>query len=709
MNQQPIKRPRLALSCVVCRRRKVRCGREHPHCANCTRMNEICVYNTGVRDELTGRVQHASLDDQSYQSNERPTNHHSGSETGVWPGAQAPGILGTPGSEVESPNASPLDLRSAYPANRGATSIHTDQTSKNKKIVPKSNFNPFTTSESSSAQRPVPICKDHLTFERNGHSRFIGRAFWGSIAGKEPQTNNLFKSHHSTHEIDSYASAARMFSLLKSLPARPISDALLEVFFIAVWPICPLVDRCTLQKDYDDFWNWCEKNDESLPSQKFIDDPTFFCLLFAILYCGASTASDTHWDSAQLRNEYKDTILQQLKTNYTASLSQSRHLEHPTMNTLVSTLLIGPFIGHSYDSMEQSISISTTVRIAQSMGLHREATWSALNHKEQETRRRIWWHIVWLDLQSSVSTGLPLCCGSDTIDGASGVACENIDGAVMNSEVLDLPSVFTIGRSESTRLQSNIISHLQSSRDMTTNKLSDLAMDAKQLEQTLDTLIGRISTRTVVEATSQPTDFTRWARAMLTLMQLETAILLHKPVLVSPVEKDLNSKKLWTRIVHLCIAYLRVFKWLHDTPALSYYTWYWEGQYGPLQCALLTLTYLQQSRTSSEVPKAQSCLDDYIRLVVAQYQSPGSSPDNEAAGDIDAGQGQLKERMPIAIQALIDLHKSLDLSLGSTLQAEKSTNTISATNEPGLDVESIPNMAEPEFEAWAAFSLSQIF
>ena len=90
MIQQPIKRPRLALSCVVCRRRKVRCGREHPQCVNCTRMNETCVYNTGVRDELTGRVQHASLNNQSRHSESRPSNYAAVPDTGAWPGIQAP-------------------------------------------------------------------------------------------------------------------------------------------------------------------------------------------------------------------------------------------------------------------------------------------------------------------------------------------------------------------------------------------------------------------------------------------------------------------------------------------------------------------------------------------------------------------------------------------------------------------------------------------
>ena len=536
----------------------------------------------------------------------------------------------------------------------------------------------------------------------------------------------------------SYASAAKMFSLLKSLPTKPVSNALLEVFFIAVWPICPLVDRSSLQTDYDDFWAWCGNNDESLPSQKFIDDPTFFCLLFAILYCGASAAPEAHWASDLLRDQCKDTILKQLKTAYTASLSQSCHLEYPTINTLVSTLLTGPFIDPPHESMQSLVSISTTVRIAQSMGLHREATWSALDHKDQETRRRIWWHIVWLDLQSSVSTGLPPCCGGDVLDGVSVVAYGDNGGAVINSEVLDLTLLFAIGRSESTRLQWNIVSHLQNSRKMTTKKLSELATDAKRVEQTIDTLIGHISTHTVAEGTSQSTDFTRWTRAMLTLMQLETAITLHKPVLVSPIDKDSDSKKLWTRygllyqpccplhhkityqpfrVVHLCVAYLRVFLWLRDTPALSPYTWYWHSQYGPLQCALLTLTYIQQSHTLSEVPNARSCLDDYICLILSQYQAPGSSPENPTADDDSTAQGQLKDRMPLAMQALIDLHIGLDLSLESTPWAQTalgsttaaSTVTTLTGNDGGLDLESISNMAQSDFESWAAYSLSQIF
>ena len=73
--------------------------------------------------------------------------------------------------------------------------------------------------------------------------------------------------------------------------------------------------------------------------------------------------------------------------------------------------------------------------------------------------------------------------------------------------------------------------------------------------------------------------------------------------------------------------------------------------------------------------------------------------------------------MPLAMQALIDLHIGLDLSLDSTPQAQTalgsttsaSTYTILTGNDGGLDLESIPNMAQSDFESLAAFSLSQIF
>ena len=192
MIQQPIKRPRLALSCVSCRRRKVRCGREHPQCVNCTRMNETCVYNTGVRDELTGRVQHVSSNNESSHSVSRPSNHAAVLDTGAWPGTQAPGILGTPGSGAESTTASAPNFRPGCSTNRVADTVHNDELSTGTSDVPNANFNPSATSESSSAQRPVPICNDYLNLERKCQLFTI---HWSSLLGFDCWKGKGSKAH----------------------------------------------------------------------------------------------------------------------------------------------------------------------------------------------------------------------------------------------------------------------------------------------------------------------------------------------------------------------------------------------------------------------------------------------------------------------------------------------------------------------------------
>lgn len=47
------------LSCLVCRRRKVKCDDSRPNCANCVRLNERCNYN--VQDPTITRLQNTLL------------------------------------------------------------------------------------------------------------------------------------------------------------------------------------------------------------------------------------------------------------------------------------------------------------------------------------------------------------------------------------------------------------------------------------------------------------------------------------------------------------------------------------------------------------------------------------------------------------------------------------------------------------------------
>lgn len=135
-----IKKPRPSLSCIVCRRRKVRCGREQPACANCVRMEEKCMYKTTVRDDSTSQV-HQVSPEPYYRNSSGPTEPH----------AKEP-----IGSSCVSEDHRQVDMSCLT-----EPSLEKDSTN----------------------GRDVTI-SDYLSLRRGGRARYIGQSFWGLVAGK---------------------------------------------------------------------------------------------------------------------------------------------------------------------------------------------------------------------------------------------------------------------------------------------------------------------------------------------------------------------------------------------------------------------------------------------------------------------------------------------------------------------------------------------
>ena len=75
-----IMRPRQSLSCIVCRRRKIRCGKEQPACANCVRFNETCKYETDKPDLASRQAKrkHTSAPERGELTVSPPATEHSG-------------------------------------------------------------------------------------------------------------------------------------------------------------------------------------------------------------------------------------------------------------------------------------------------------------------------------------------------------------------------------------------------------------------------------------------------------------------------------------------------------------------------------------------------------------------------------------------------------------------------------------------------------
>ncbi|RAH56640.1 C6 zinc finger domain protein [Aspergillus piperis CBS 112811] len=559
----------------------------------------------------------------------------------------------------------------------------------------------FATAPSASNNHHYLVSPDYLSVRRGARARYIGHAFWGFVAGKESMSDDFFDCNRdaSPERPLKHISSLGMFSLLRSLPTKPVSDTFLDAFFFAVWPLFPLVHSPTLRADYDRFWDWCRNSDRALPPEKVRDDPTFLCLLFAILYSGACAAPPASWTCASLQSLRRETTIAHLKSAYTTSMSLCQHLDHPTLNTLVSTLLTAPFLDRDVEPMRNMVSISTTIRIAQSMGLHMEGSWSSsLSPVDQEIRRRVWWYIIGLDVQSSICTGLPPCCAPETLDIVSMIAdTRDEDISDMSShfspDLVPGPAeqsiavILAIARSVTARVQSKIISRLQNGRHLNQTEFTELVMLVKDLQQKIDKLVARVPSQGIPEKGfipsrlakaspithrtlykddgTHPTVFAAWTRIMLILIKFETAVILQKPFLPAPDSADPESCRAWTSVAHLCVSYLRMFLQLYQTPAYSPYVWFCYRYHGPLQCVFLILVYLHCFPESGDIVLARYCIEEIIDHTVSYYQDPQGSSGVPRADNPDCGEGSSEARIPLAVQVLVDLKSRLDSQMKS--------------------------------------------
>ena len=415
MDSLQISRPRLITVCLVCRAKRKKCDKTRPQCGECARSGADCVYSTRERDLQTGRV--------FLGEEENPVGN----------GITAPQVFN---SEMQDYQATTINDSTTY-----------DET------IPET----------------VLLPSDHIAIQRGSRIRNISKTFWGFVNGQvsqsiRPQEDNswvvltviqerlsnsvLFDEDKRPADMPpSHISSSSLAKVLHALPTKPVSNALFQAFLVSVYPIHPLVDIPAFQSEYDAFWEWAAIG-SLLPPAKLIEDPTFTCLLFAILYSGASVTPTSTWQdsSSPLATIECGTTIVELNEACSGSLNACQHTAHPTINTLVASLLAHQFSSQE-TPLERTIFISTTIRLGQSMGLHRLSEVPGAG-SSRNYRNRIWSHIMWLDVQSSIASGLPTCYHSITTP-------------TKDRSMGNLVSLYAHGRYETARQQTMLLSKVQ--------------------------------------------------------------------------------------------------------------------------------------------------------------------------------------------------------------------------------------------------------
>ena len=305
----------------------------------------------------------------------------------------------------------------------------------------------------------------HLSLQEGYRSRYVGNTHWGYIASEIAELNQLLRDqtrynapdvmspgstdprspnalgkdtmmpissllvNNGLHNFDeteadhlSPDTAANTTSRLRSsrspspsrfavlneemfdgLPPKRQCHILYRCYISGVHGVFPLAHLPTLLQWYDDFWSWHDNRYSTMTPYPY---PAFISLLYAILFGGSVSCSRYVFD-AEFAGESRSSVSSRLSDHAIRSLSQLSFLRSPTLPGLMAFLIIHTLLCREEEPLVGSLSFSLALRMAEIMGLHREPASFDIEPHHAEARRRVWWHIVWMDSLVSNATGWP--------------------------------------------------------------------------------------------------------------------------------------------------------------------------------------------------------------------------------------------------------------------------------------------------------------
>ncbi|EKV06257.1 C6 transcription factor, putative [Penicillium digitatum PHI26] len=289
----------------------------------------------------------------------------------------------------------------------------------------------------------------HMSLGDGGRSRYVGTTYWAYISHEMEELNQLLGNQSQSHKlaaagataadsahskqrqrkasINSQITSQTTFSepiqkavgipsgclspndnavelyMLEHIPTKWQSDILYKGFVTGVHSLSPIIHPPMIFKLYIAFWDWydCKRHTgEPCPSLSFIP------LLYAIWFGGSVSIS-----MRTMETEFNTSSRAVLSTKYseevTSWLAKISFPHSVTLHGLAAYLITQTILSREEEPLASSLFVSLAVRVAQTLGLHRDPAHFNIDPWEAEFRRRLWWHIMHMDAVIAMSSGLP--------------------------------------------------------------------------------------------------------------------------------------------------------------------------------------------------------------------------------------------------------------------------------------------------------------
>ncbi|KAI0474124.1 fungal-specific transcription factor domain-containing protein [Xylariaceae sp. FL0804] len=436
-------------SCVTCRRRKVRCDKHMP-CGNCRKAHIQCVFPAPGRAPRRPRVKDPNAPPKQTSEREIELLKRLRKLEGI----------------VEDLSGQ-IDVDAA----RHPTSSREDSPEEKEK-EPRRNFStvwsenlpggypppepprPYRSqtgdTNSSTVRSPAgDECKDvgRLVLNEKGRTRYVSSAFWAKVNdelnklrdetqrltdeesdysddGSTPITVHSQAENHVDHHsfILGYRSSDVDLRKLHPLPSQ--IPFMWQVYTENVDPLVKILHVPTMSKVTREL----RSNMDSIT-------PGMEALIFAIYYSAIASMEEQEvtvnfgTDKAHMESRYRFATEQALAKADFLTTSELVVAQAFTLFLLVVRRLDDTRFAWTLTGL--------AIRIAQSLGLHREGThFQDLSPFDVEMRRRLWWAICVLDLRSAEDQGTELTIGDRSFDTRQPL---NVNDADIDPDMADFP------------------------------------------------------------------------------------------------------------------------------------------------------------------------------------------------------------------------------------------------------------------------------
>lgn len=542
-----LKRRRLALSCVDCRKRKVKCGRETPACVRCIRggHGDSCVYvqyDDGSQPGLSTPTEESPEDQRQAspaQSWTEEAQHWQKTSAGTSASIPANGLLKRrpPQRTVEDlqervfeletyvkaagsrPHSSEQYLGMGHPVGPGASSHRDGLQDFDRSLLKGKSFK---------TQYFGPSHAASLLLQFEELSTFVA-----DILKRIPYFDKVREDWKDARKVNSSASdvekerGLREFAAM--LPIKNRTDALLSQYFETFETTYRVLHVPTFQVRYDQFW--------TDPSETDVHFVVQLLLICASMNCVVSSIHDGFVGRSSVARE---NAIRWIDTSEIWLRNHSH--KHTTLEYFQSQVLLVVAKRLTCHKVKREWTVAgNLLRLAMAAGFHREPTFlsNKINPYDQEMRRRLWYTILEIELQASSDRGMRASITAEDWDTLPPL---NVHDEDFNSTTLTMPTTLPLTTFTRTSALCSAGSHVTLRLEML-NAINSISSPLSQsvalsYDDRIRTILDILPTYSSSSSTT-----TTFPAAFSKLLLVSFLLLIHQPL----VTASSSSRQFYSR------------------------------------------------------------------------------------------------------------------------------------------------------------------